>query len=527
MLQVKLVLFTGRPAISRSGLRIWNTPFLLPAFCPMLFTVWSFIGLLVAASADPCDGSACAASSQSLLAKKVEVYPASSPSLLEDWATEAPLNFTAANESQNHTESVEDLIAKNLANDMKDINRLPDMENTSNNSESSREHHGFGELTKNLEFMMLKLAQLETIAELQQAEIKGLKEENQAIKTEIQALKGNSSDPTVSAAQLKAKEAEKVKEAQEVFKKVVQKHLHQRLKRNFVTPHSSHSSHSSHSHSAPPKKQHRAQSHHTHQAEQNRSKAGEVLLQRAKHRSEGELQSVDSSVSSKGIPIVDDIADAAEGAWDATSSAVTSGTGLVGDALSDAYNQAADQVAFVANTVIDTVEMAINILINGFTDWDAGCPGTTWPTMFVDSNGLSVDWGRQNCFIRLMGQSITIMDFDFGDLSLTWPEPIKTVTKYGLKPIEAIVDIGRELVNCVTSGGVEEVFKCLKCQARVFPRFFLISFLGGCRTGCRLNCFLMFNWWYVCVSVRRFFGCVLGGCSDAKVLFLVCCCFAS
>lgn len=524
MLQVKLVLFTGRPAISRSGLRIWNTPFLLPAFCPMLFTVWSFIGLLVAASADPCDGSACAASSQSLLAKKVEVYPASSPSLLEDWATEAPLNFTAANESQNHTESVEDLIAKNLANDMKDINRLPDMENTSKNSESSREHHGFGELTKNLEFMMLKLAQLETIAELQQAEIKGLKEENQAIKTEIQALKGNSSDPTVSAAQLKAKEAEKVKEAQEVFKKVVQKHLHQRLKRNFVTPHSSHSSHS---HSAPPKKQHRAQSHHTHQAEQNRSKAGEVLLQRAKHRSEGELQSVDSSVSSKGIPIVDDIADAAEGAWDATSSAVTSGTGLVGDALSDAYNQAADQVAFVANTVIDTVEMAINILINGFTDWDAGCPGTTWPTMSVDSNGLSVDWGRQNCFIRLMGQSITIMDFDFGDLSLTWPEPIKTVTKYGLKPIEAIVDIGRELVNCVTSGGVEEVFKCLKCQARVFPRFFLISFLGGCRTGCRLNCFLMFNWWCVCVSVRRFFGCVLGGCSDAKVLFLVCCCFAS
>ena len=149
--------------------------------------------------------------------------------LLEDWATEAPLNFTAANESQIHTESVEDLIAKNLANDMKDINRLPDMENTSNNSESSREHHGFGELTKNLEFMMLKLAQLETIAELQQAEIKGLKEENQAIKTEIQALKGNSSDPTVSAAQLKAKEAEKVKEAQEVFKKVVQKHLHQRL----------------------------------------------------------------------------------------------------------------------------------------------------------------------------------------------------------------------------------------------------------------------------------------------------------
>ena len=434
----------------------------------MILTVWSFFGLL--AAADPFDG-ACAASSQSLLAKKVEVHPAASPSLLEDWATEAPLNFTAANESQNATESVEDLIAKNLANDMKDINRLPDMENTSNNSESSREHHGFGELTKNLEFMMLKLAQLETIAELQQAEIKGLKEENQAIKMEIQALKGNSSnssDSTASAAQLKAKEAEKVKEAQEVFKKVVQKHLHQRLKRKFVTPHSKQHS----AESSPKKKQQgKTQSHHTHRAEQ--PGAGEVLLQRAKHRSEGELQSVDSSVSSKGIPIVDDIVDPAEDAWDATSSAVTSGTGLVGDALSDAYNQAADQVAFVANTVIDTVEMAINILINGFTDWDAGCPGTKWPTMSVDSNGLSVDWGKQNCYIRLMGQSITIMDFDFGDLSLTWPEPIKTVTKYGLKPIEAIVDIGRELVNCVTSGGVEEVFKCpfLSWKSEIAERF--------------------------------------------------------
>ena len=42
----------------------------------------------------------------------------------------------------------------------------------------------------------------------------------------------------------------------------------------------------------------------------------------------------------------------------------------------------------------------------------------------------------------------------------------------------------------------------------------------------------MFSWWCVWVSVRRFLGFVLGDnsflqCNDAKVLFCICCCFAS
>ena len=41
-----------------------------------------------------------------------------------------------------------------------------------------------------------------------------------------------------------------------------------------------------------------------------------------------------------GVPIVDDIVDAGEDVVDV----VTDGTGLVGDALSDAYNEAADKV---------------------------------------------------------------------------------------------------------------------------------------------------------------------------------------
>lgn len=50
---------------------------------------------------------------------------------------------------------------------------------------------------------------------------------------------------------------------------------------------------------------------------------------------------LDRSVASKGsVPIVDDIVDAGEDFVDV----VTDGTDLVGDALSDAYNQAADKV---------------------------------------------------------------------------------------------------------------------------------------------------------------------------------------
>ena len=60
---------------------------------------------------------------------------------------------------------------------------------------------------------------------------------------------------------------------------------------------------------------------------------------------------------------------------------------------------------------------------------------------------------------------------------------------------------------------------------------FWIRFGGGCRAGCRPRCRLIFSWWRIWVSVRRFFGFVLGqqvsSCNAAKLLFCVCRCFAS
>lgn len=86
---------------------------------------------------------------------------------------------------------------------------------------------------------MLKLAQLETIAELQQAEIHTLKDEVQANKREIRKLKGeNVTENATDASMSQLKQDSKVKEAQEVFQHVVKKHLHQRSQRKFVTPYS-------------------------------------------------------------------------------------------------------------------------------------------------------------------------------------------------------------------------------------------------------------------------------------------------
>lgn len=294
-----------------------------------------------------------------------------------------------------------------------------------------------------MEFITLKLAQLETVAELQQVEIHKLLQKVDEQDKEIQSLKaqaGTAPGPTPSFAQ-EAQE-HRVEVATSVFKKVVQKHLHQRQKREFVTPFSGKATPSSPKPSTP-----RAKA----------AKGHEAMMQRSSAHARGNQTSLDTAVSAK---FVDDFVDTVSDVGGAALGTITDGTGMIGDALGDAYEHAADQISFVANTVIDTVEMAVTILLRGFTDWDASCPDMQWPSMTVNSNGLYVDWGKQYCYIRLMGQSITLLDFDFGDTSLNWPEPIKTVTRYGLEPIKAVVNIGREVVSCATEGSVTDVFKC-------------------------------------------------------------------
>ncbi|CAE7590253.1 unnamed protein product [Symbiodinium natans] len=272
---------------------------------------------------------------------------------------------------------------------------------------------------------MLKVAQPRTIVELQQIEIHSLSEWKRS---------QTASQASPSAAELKAQEEASTQKATKVLKKVLHKHNYQREKHAFV--------------------QERRPGGEV-KAGEDMSNARTQLFQRSAQASQrsnatgkSRATSLDSAVSSK-IPIVDDVVDVA-----------TDGTGLVGDALGDAYEAAEDQVSFVANTVIDSVEMAVDILLRGFTDWNAGCDENRWPSMSVDSNGLDVDWGRQKCWVRLMGQTCTLFDFNFGTTALSWPEPLKTAVEFGIKPIKAVFGLGRELVHCATIDSPVELIKC-------------------------------------------------------------------
>ncbi|CAE6929380.1 unnamed protein product, partial [Symbiodinium sp. KB8] len=79
-------------------------------------------------------------------------------------------------------------------------------------------------------------------------------------------------------------------------------------------------------------------------------------------------------------------------AVEAVGGVVTDGAGLVGDALGDAYEGATDQIAFVANTAIDTVGKAIDILKRGFTDWRAWC-SLNLPTAQFSTHGIHIFFG--------------------------------------------------------------------------------------------------------------------------------------
>ena len=81
----------------------------------------------------------------------------------------APIKFS---DSHNETSNkiIEEVVSENLNADMKDINGIPNPMGD-NESENNETNEGFGDLARNLEFLLLKVAQLETVAEMHEARI--------------------------------------------------------------------------------------------------------------------------------------------------------------------------------------------------------------------------------------------------------------------------------------------------------------------------------------------------------------------
>ena len=181
-------------------------------------------------------------------------------------------------------------------------------------------------------------AHKETVVELQQLEIKSLIEWKQS---HLEA-EHDQETPRLSLMELQHKEQQSTENAQTIFKKVLEKHHHQREKKQFVTPvktmegqqsqeHRGHrANHAANSKSKQPKDPNSQQS---------------SLLQRQRRASESDEKELEDTVSSKVIGTIVDGAKKVGGA-------IKDGTGLVGDALGDAYASATDKIAFVANTLV-------------------------------------------------------------------------------------------------------------------------------------------------------------------------------
>lgn len=406
-------------------------------------------------------------------------------------------NASAANDSnaswqcvnQSLHQSVQDLVTNVMVADVNQTNTVP---NPEGNCTDPQNRTGLGKLSQSLEFLYLKVAQLETAVELQSIEYRISKQALDTALVKIQQLEDKLDHKEAQYQQLSAKlshhqstskhgegeleEPEPVagnkrykawmaaaprrqkehetrmgQKAHEVLKDVLLKHHRQSDTKDWhrPAPKAARSSNSS------------------------AKSSSEALLQRRSAE-------LDSTVSAKGIPIVDDVVDAATDVGNAVvdgantvAGAVTDGTGLIGDALTDAYNQAADKVSFVANTVINTVEQAVAILINGF-DFSAGCPHWVWPSLGVSNTDITIGFGRQMCEVVLVGQRLTLFDFNWGTLTVPFPAPIA-----------AMVAMGSNLVNCISSGGAPfDIFKCVavtigETLLQVVPPFSILSQLGS------------------------------------------------
>ncbi|CAE7244003.1 unnamed protein product [Symbiodinium sp. CCMP2592] len=364
--------------------------------------------------------------------------------------SEAPIEIVST-DNETIKEKVEKIAAENLKEEFNEINGIPNPENVTSNSSNAT--HGFGELGRNFEFMMLKLAQLETLCELQQVEIESLKKTVKGLAEHV-----DHQDSVVSLVQ--KDESARVQEAQHTLKRVLAKHARQHKTKEFHPTLARQGRHETKT-EARAEGSRRADSSGPLKAT---SQAQAMLLKRGK-TTKADMGSLDSSLSAKGVPIVDEVKDFVEDRVEDVKS--------VAESTADAYEQAVDKVAFIAQTTIDTVEMAVQILLKGFTDWSAGCEDPVWPSIeFFDwtlinlGAGIYAQFGYQSCWVRLMGEKITLFEFNFGHKVLKWPEPISKMIR-----------LGKDIADC--EGG--NVFKCLsnKIVEEIPPLDAMVSHCSG------------------------------------------------
>ncbi|CAE7810250.1 unnamed protein product, partial [Symbiodinium sp. KB8] len=311
---------------------------------------------------------------------------------------EAPMEIVRT-DNETLKKEVEGIAAKNMEAEFKEMNDIPNPANFTLNGSMPNASQGVwadqrvGELGKSFEFMMLKLAQLETLCELQQAELETLR------KT-VKGLAEHVDHPDSVASLVQKDEKARMQETQQTLKRVLAKHARQHKNKDFHPKASRQNYRPADAKPESPK----------HAGEAGASDRAELLA-------EGAQQS-----GSKGSQRFDPVHWAKHRYEDVHS---------VAESAADAYEAAPDKVAFIANTEIDTVEMAVAIFLRGFSDWRADCEirgpsirdymtecypthreihfgaysySIPWLECRNRSVLMALNWGRQKCKISLMGQ---------------------------------------------------------------------------------------------------------------------------
>ncbi|CAE7868826.1 unnamed protein product, partial [Symbiodinium necroappetens] len=329
--------------------------------------------------------------------------------------SETPINLTNS-DNPTDAEKVAKLWEKNLVHDVKEDSKVPDPEQADNSTSS------FKDLAKHLEFMMVKMAQVETVVQLQQAEIAAQQAEIDALKEHVGL--------DVQHVEMARKHSRDPHAASHVLKAVLDKHHHQRETRDFRP--GAHKEPVAEDGSVPPRPESQA----------------EALLQRQARSSEKEEDSenfLDESLSSKWNPL---------------------------DEFKRTVNKAevkkrGKAVEFIQNTVIDTVDMAYTILSNfmGF-EFDSSCDNRL-PSAGLNGQYLDINFGKLKCTATLVGTTITLFDiptvhrnFKLPDPLHYLPEQIKTVARASGENVGRVFSFMHDILH---TGGCNraDTFHCI------------------------------------------------------------------
>ncbi|CAJ1434458.1 unnamed protein product [Effrenium voratum] len=323
---------------------------------------------------------------------------------------------------------------EHLAADIKDTNKMPNPEGEHSDLENRT---GFGDLGKTLQFMYLKIAELETAIELQGIEFRTAHIDAQK---EIHTLKGRLDQKEAVLQQLKTQLKRHATLAQ---------HGHEELELE------------------EPKMEH---------------KHLEAFAAKAKEMHQEHLQKMEATAPELLKDIMLKLHRQHRKDW-TVQKQVPKGPKerLVESLVIHNVGNAADRgqtivdnadVAFVANTAITTANSAIataeQAVANLQRVLSGSCPHFDFPTLDVSDTSISINFGRQMCQIEVLDESLRIFDFNFGSVTVDYPAPIA-----------AMISMGRNLVNCMSGEGFD-IFKCVaktigETLLQVVPPFSMLT----------------------------------------------------